>query len=160
MGYNLIEPDGSVRVKVPANVAFAITILDSNGQRISQMHREWLQVRPGEIVTCNGCHNRTAQNPQSHGRRNLFPAAYAGAAQTGVAFPNTLATISPDAETMAQARARASCAGDPTNRCASITPKVDVEFIIWTDPVASGRAADASFQWRYTDLTTPSLHVG
>ncbi|HPF27317.1 MAG TPA: hypothetical protein P5528_03395 [Steroidobacteraceae bacterium] len=156
LGYIPIEPDGSVRMKVPANVAFAISILDSNGQRISQLHREWLQVRPGEVVTCNGCHNRTAQNPQSHGRRNLFPAAYPGAAQTA-AFPNTLATIVPNAgETMAQARARVSCA-DPTARCASITPKVDVEFEdVWTDPVASGRAADTALAWRYNDLTTPS----
>ena len=36
-------------------------------------------------------------------------------------------------------------------------PSVDVVFDdAWTDPVASGRAKDASFAWRYADLTTLS----
>jgi hypothetical protein len=36
-------------------------------------------------------------------------------------------------------------------------PSVDVVFDdAWTDPVVSGRAKDASFAWRYADLTTLS----
>jgi hypothetical protein len=155
LGYAPIEPDGSVRVKVPANVAFAISILDKDGRRISQQHRAWLQLRPGEVLNCQGCHTRAAQNPTSHGRSGLFQAAYRGAASTGVPFPNTVATISPDAgETMAEARARASCA-DPTDRCGSITPRVNVEYEdVWTNPAAAGRPADAAFGYRYADLTT------
>ena len=48
LGYTPIEPDGSVRVKVPANVAFAITILNANGRRVGPRRDNWLQVRPGE----------------------------------------------------------------------------------------------------------------
>ena len=56
IGYAPIEPDGSVRVKVPANIPFAINILDKNGKRISDRHQNWLQLRPGEVMICNGCH--------------------------------------------------------------------------------------------------------
>jgi len=56
IGYAPIEPDGSVRVKVPADVALAITVLDKSG-RAYQNHISWLQVRPGEERVCNGCHS-------------------------------------------------------------------------------------------------------
>jgi Hydrazine synthase alpha subunit middle domain len=61
LGYVPIEPDGSVRVKVPANVSFIFSILDKDGRRIGnqygigQQHLTWLQLRPGEVVNCQGC---------------------------------------------------------------------------------------------------------
>ena len=56
LGYTQIEPDGSFRVKVPADTSIAMAVLDSNG-RAFQSHTNWLQVRPGEVRTCNGCHS-------------------------------------------------------------------------------------------------------
>jgi hypothetical protein len=54
-------------------------------------------------------------------------------------------------ETMAEARARVSCATD----CAAITPAIDIRFEdVWTDAAASGRPPDASFDYSYADLTT------
>ena len=47
VAYAPIEPDGSVRVKVPANVPLAVSILDANGRRITPRHLNWLQVVPG-----------------------------------------------------------------------------------------------------------------
>jgi hypothetical protein len=147
-------------MKVPANVAFQISILDVNGRRISTPHRAWLSLRPGEVMECNGCHQRTATNPQSHGRAGLFNSAWAGAAATGAAFPGTVNTISPEAgDTMARARSRAgsSCI-DPTSmaeNCGlqSVTPSANVVYNeIWT-PAAP---PTASFQYRYQDLTTAS----
>ena len=83
VAYAPVEPDGSVRMKVPANVAFQISVLDANGRRFSPLHRSWLQVRPGEVLECNGCHVRNAATPTTtplvHGRKGLFNAAYAGA---------------------------------------------------------------------------------
>ncbi len=106
VAYAPIEPDGSVRVKVPANVPLAVSILDANGRRISPRHQNWLQVVPGQELKCNGCHASTTNF--SHGRSDTFAAAYAGAAGTGVPFPNTRATYSPDVgETMAETRTRA-----------------------------------------------------
>src|SRR4030095_12451155 len=84
LAYAPVEPDGSVKIKVPAHAAFQISILDPKGRRISPSHNNWLQVRPGEVLVCNGCHNpATAQNPRSHGRSGLFTAVNRGASGTG-----------------------------------------------------------------------------
>ena len=154
LAYAPVEPDGSVRIKVPANVAFQISVLDNNGRRISPIHRNWLQVRPGEELKCNGCHQpATAQNPRSHGRQNVFAPIYTGAPSTGVPFKNTNATFSPSAgETMAETRTRTSCATD-TPRCAAMNPSVDLIYTdVWTSPAV--RAPDAPLMYRYADLTT------
>lgn len=153
VGYAPIEPDGSVMVKVPANVALALSVLDANGRRVTARHQNWLQLRPGQLLTCNGCH--VAGSGVSHGRAEAFDPAWAGAQTTGVPFPNTRPEwfVGEVGETMAEIRARVTCATD----CASIEPSVDVEFEdVWTDEVAAGRAADASFSFAYSDLTTAS----
>jgi hypothetical protein len=144
-----IEPDGSVITKVPANVALAISVLDENGRRITPRHQNWLQLRPGTELKCNGCHENGTGF--SHGRNDAFASAYAGATTVGP-FPNTLTAIFADfGDTMAEARARLGCA---TN-CASITPSVDVIYDdVWTDPAAAGRPADSPFAYLYDDLDT------
>ena len=171
IGYTAIEPDGSARVKVPANIPFQISVLDANGRRLDNVyprHRAWLQIRVGEIVTCNGCHVQTAAGsvppPTSHGRSGLFAMVNTGAAG-GQAFANTALTVTdangmsvpapqpPDAgESMAEYRARvqrtcldAACAAQPA---------VDLAFAdVWT-PAGRG-TADPSFNWGYTLLATP-----
>jgi hypothetical protein len=144
LGYAPIEPDGSVSVRVPANVAFVISILDANGRRLFQPHRNWLQIRPGEIRRCNGCH--IASTTQSHGRDGTFPPV----TWAGAPFPATLAATAASAQpgdTMAQARAKTSCVSGST---CSQAPSVNLVFDdVWTDPVAAGRAADASFSYTY-----------
>lgn len=152
LGYTMVEPDGSVVVKVPANVPVALSVLDAQGRRISARHQNWLQLRAGEVRSCNGCHNPSSQ--LSHGRDGLFDSAWPGAALDGQPFPHANPALFADSgETMADARARISCATD----CAAITPGVDLRFDdVWTDAVASGRAPDASFAWRYADLSTPA----
>jgi hypothetical protein len=156
LGYAPVEPDGSVRIKVPANVAFQMSVLDVNGRRISPVHAAWLQVRPGEILVCNGCHTpATAQNPKSHGRQGTFASAYAGAAASGTPFPHTLNTfvVPNSGESMAQARARTSCTSD-TPKCKQMNPSVNLYYSDpWTDPTAAGRPADASFAYSYNDAT-------
>ena len=151
LGYTMIEPDGSVAVKVPADVPFAISVLDANGRRISNRHQNWLQLRAGEVRTCNGCH--VASSALSHGRDGAFVTAWPGATLDGQPFPNASPALFADmGETMAEARARISCATD----CGAITPAVDLRYDdVWTDLVASGRAPDVSFAYRYADLTTP-----
>jgi hypothetical protein len=155
LGYAPIEPDGSVKIKVPANVAFQFEILDANARRISPQHMNWLQVRPGEVLECNGCHRpATPQNPKSHGRSGLFAAVNGGATATGQPFPNSNPAYSPDAgETMAQTRARTSCSSG-TPRCAEMTPTMNVVFTdIWSNP-----AKDPDILYSYADasFTTPA----
>jgi hypothetical protein len=150
IGYVPVAPDGSVVVKVPANVALAISVLDESGRRITARHQSWLQVRPGQELQCNGCHANGSGF--SHGRSDAFDSAYAGATTTGQPFLNTDPAIFADfGDTMAEARARISCATD----CSSITPGVDVKYVdVWTDEVAAGRPKDAPFDYLYADLDT------
>jgi hypothetical protein len=152
LGYAPVEPDGSVRVKVPADVAFAISVLDANGRRIGSRHGSWLQVRAGQVLQCNGCHDPTRDD--SHGRSDLFAPANAGAPATGVPFPNTNPALFADfGETMAQVRARISCQTD----CAALQPSPAIVYEdVWTDPVAAGREPDAGFRYDYLDLETPA----
>src|SRR6185295_19917448 len=79
---------------------------------------------------------------------------HAGAPTTGQPFPNTVAAFfANQGESMAETRARISCQTD----CAAQLPSVDVLYDdVWTDPVAAGRPADASFAWRHSQLSTPA----
>jgi hypothetical protein len=154
VAYAPIEPDGSVRVKVPANVALAVSVLDANGRRISSRHQNWLQVVPGQELACNGCH-APASN-LSHGRSTAFNSVYGGAASNGIPFPNTVGTFSPDAgETMAETHTRVSCQTD----CAALEPSVDIVYTdVWTDSAAA--TPSPSFSYLYTNLiTTPPASV-
>lgn len=56
LGYAEVEPDGSFKVKVPADTPLTISVLDAAGRAFTP-HTNWLQVRPGETRTCNGCHS-------------------------------------------------------------------------------------------------------
>jgi Hydrazine synthase alpha subunit middle domain len=148
-----------VRMKVPANVAFQISVLDVNGRRVSAPHRAWLSVRPGEVLECNGCHVRNGTNPQVHGRRGLFNSAWAGGA-AGI-FPGTVNSISADpGDTMARARNRSvsSCPSDPMNpsgteRCGrvSIIPSANV---VYDEVWRNGAMPADSFVYSYQNLTT------
>ncbi len=116
LGYAPIEPDGSVKVRIPANVAFSISVLDARGRRLGGAlggrHTNWLQLQPGEQRTCNGCHNGNPTTPLAHGRNGMTNSVNAGAPTSGSAFPNTNPALFADAgETMAEARARVMCGG-------------------------------------------------
>jgi len=159
LGYAPIEPDGSVQIKVPAGVPFALGVLDANGRRLTPRHLNWMQLRSGEVLSCDGCHVPAGAQPGappaiSHGRAGLFASVNPGAPTTGQPFPNTNAALfANQGETMAETRARISCQTD----CAALLPSVDVIYDdVWTDPVAAGRAADASFAYRYNQLSTPA----
>jgi hypothetical protein len=152
VGYSMIEPDGSVMMKVPSNVALSISILDGNARRISPRHHNWIQLRPGQLLECNGCHD--PQSGISHGRYDAFQSAYAGAAVAGIPFPNTEQQwfVGEVGDTMAEVRARNTCA---TDNCSSLEPSVNVNFDdVWTDEVTAGRLKDTSFTYSYFDMTT------
>jgi hypothetical protein len=148
IGYVPIQPDGSVRVKVPANIPVAISVVDSDGRRISARHQNWLQLRAGETVFCHGCHDHAGGLP--HGHPDGAASVYAGAPVTGLPFPNTdPALFANYGETMAETLTR-------LNSQAS-SPAVDLRYAdVWTDTVAAGRAQDADLVLAYADLATPA----
>jgi len=155
VGYAMIEPDGSVLTKVPANVALMVSVLDANGKRITARHNNWIQVRPGQELKCNGCHDVNSIPPVSHGRFDAFDAAYAGAPSGMLEFPNTDPQwfIGAPGETMAEVRARITCA---TDSCSSIEPSMNVIYRdVWSaDPLIAAQNVDIDYL--YTDLATES----
>ena len=185
LGYAPIEPDGSVKIKVPANVPFTFSILDKEGRRIqglradgnrnNQRHQYWLQVKPGETLECVGCHySHDAANPQDskpHGRPLNQTSENTGAVTTGLAFPHSESALWAEmGETMAEAKARHSCNSDvpffapldPLDPCPEMKLSPDLTYSdIWTDDaapanVAIGRTKDTGYVAKnYADLTTP-----
>ena len=160
VGYAMIEPDGSVMIKVPANTTLAVSVVDVNGKRIPGRHQNWIQLRPGQELKCGGCHSRNAVDPVtllpiSHGRRDAFDAAYAGAPAGLLEFPNTdpMWFIGQPGETMAEVRARLTCA---TDACSSIEPSMNVIYRdVWSaDPAIAAQNVDIDYL--YTNLTTQS----
>ena len=142
IGYVPVEPDGSVKFAVPANVPLAFSVLDANGRRISARHENWLHLRAGEQMQCNGCH--TQQSTVAHGRPEAEAMSInAGAVTTGQAFLNTNPALFADAgETMAEVATRINGLS---------YPKPDIEFSdIWSDPTL--RTPDTAFAYRYVDL--------
>lgn len=130
IGYVPIEPDGSVMAKVPAGVPLSFEILDASGRRLRGLpneldalenrHRTWLQLRAGETVTCNGCHDNG--NDRSHGRMG-WPSANPGAP-----LPNTVRQLLDNpGETMAEIRARAA-ASEPAIHSDGALPSVNIVF--------------------------------
>lgn len=166
VGYAPIEPDGSVKIKVPANVALTIGILDKDGRRISNRHQSWFQVKPGETLECIGCHVHDTNNQATnkpHGRPDYTSTFNQGAATTGIGFPFSLDALWAEIEeTMAETRARQSCLPSNPQPCADLKPSTDLIYSdVWTNDIAANRSADPSFTIDYTDtpespLTAPA----
>jgi hypothetical protein len=156
LAYAPVEPDGSVKIEVPANVPFTVDVLDKNARLIGPRHTSWLQLMPGETKTCNGCHTVGSKTTPSHGRSGLTASINAGAPAAGAPFPNTVASL-PAAnagDTMADTRAWNTCqTGLPATILCSQVPSADVIYTdVWTSPGAPGHAA--SFSYLYSDLFT------
>jgi hypothetical protein len=164
LGYVPIEPDGSVMARVPADVAFTFDVVNGEGKRVNAAfprHQNWLQLRAGERLDCQGCHTATSTVP--HGRPDAEPfPAYPGAQGS---FANTRRLDAfgtpelPDlGETMAEFDARVSLTctdpGDPLT-CTPRGPRIPSVNILfdddWTDPDAA--TPTDSIAWRYADLT-------
>lgn len=146
LGYVPIQPDGSVSVRVPANVPFTIDILDARARRITARHESWLQLKPGETRTCNGCHTPSATSATpSHGRAGLTVAVNRGAPTAGQPFPNTnpalLAGIA--GETMATTLAASTCGSTAKSQGAAACTQVPSTDVIYTPLWTSGTSLPA-----------------
>ncbi len=147
IGYSQVHPDGSVMAKLPADTAFTMEFVDANGRRVnsnvSRPHRNWINVRPGEVRTCNGCHAATSTAP--HGRPDAAPESANEGALAEVHFTNTslndrFGTPYPApeiGETMAEFYVRTKLQDDeePDPLKLSLDLKFEDE---WTDAAVSG----------------------
>lgn len=151
VGFTAVEPDGSVKVKIPANVPIAIQVLNSKGRSISAAHQQWITARPGETIQCNGCHQATST--AAHGRANGVgeaPSANPGAPLNNQAFPNADPALPAQlGETMAQTLSRL---------VGVATPKAALEYTDhWTNPAQ--RSKESEHKQGYQELTS-ALPVG
>ncbi len=139
LGYAPVEPDGSFKLHVPADTPIALSIIDNKGRGI-QTHTNWIQVRPGERRTCDGCHSpRRGASLNSGVVVNTMPAALvaalAGAHQSG--------------ETMASTRTR--------QNAALLSLATDMDFTdVWADTTQPGVTARPAIGIRYTGNANPA----
>jgi len=154
LGYVPIEPDGSFKIEVPADIPVALTAVDSAGRGF-QTHTNWIQVRPGETRTCNGCHSPRRGSAINGG---LTPADDNG---SGVYYHRNTAlgvTADPGTGTLPLGQSMAETLDDLARRgdpvAAPLQPTVIKPHIAfadyWTDAAKAGRAADASYTIDYS----------
>jgi len=143
IGYTAIQSDGSVKIKVPANIPLAISVLDEKGQRINGRHSQWLTLKPGEKLECNGCH--TANSTLPHGRIDAQAASINMGAMGGTSFPHATQEIIPmQGQTMAEA-------DEMVNGLAQLSADIYYHDL-WTDPSIS--VVNASIDYNYDNLST------
>ncbi|MDE2615340.1 MAG: hypothetical protein KGL78_18035, partial [Burkholderiales bacterium] len=136
LGYAPIEPDGSFQIYVPADTPLAVAVVDSSG-RAFQTHTNWIQVRPGETRTCDGCHSpRRGAALNSSVIKDTVPAAL------------TTTYTRNAGETMAQTR---------TNNVASLLiPALDMTYTdVWADTTKTAGKKRADISLKYTGNTLP-----
>ncbi len=150
LGYAPIEPDGSFKLQVPADVPLAFSILDSEGRSI-QTHTNWIQVRPGERRTCDGCHSpRRGASLNSGAIVNTQPRA----------LKASVTVQQQSGETLASLRTRL----DAT----ALRLQADAVFTdMWADTTVAGVKARTAITLKYVgnanpadDLQTPAPSNG
>ena len=133
LGYAPIEPDGSFKLSVPADTPLGLAVVDSQG-RAFQTHTNWIQVRPGERRTCDGCHS-----PRRGGALN------SGAVVNNVpaALLPAMASAHQSGETMAGTRTRLDAG--------ALKLAADLLYTdIWADTARPGVTGRAPIEIRYT----------
>nr|WP_295775363.1 hypothetical protein [Rhodoferax sp.] len=101
LGYAPIEPDGSFKLQVPADTPIALAVVDTQG-RAFQTHTNWIQVRPGERRTCDGCHSPRRGGALNSGAivntvSSAVLPAMAGAHLSGETMASTRTRLDPNA---------------------------------------------------------------
>ncbi len=139
LGYAPIEPDGSFKLVVPADTPIGLAVVNDKGEAF-QTHTNWIQVRPGERRTCDGCHS-----PRRGGAIN------SGAVANSVpsSIKTTLATAHQSGETMAATRTRLDA-----NALKLVPDMVFSDF--WADTTKPGITARPSITIKYTGNPNPA----
>lgn len=147
VGYVPIEPDGSVRAIIPANIPLMLSVVDRTGKRISPRHQNWIHFAAGETLDCRGCSIAAGSEP--HGRPDALPPSVHVGGSVTLPYPNTEPSLySPSGgESMAEIFAF-------VNSINGHRPQIDLDYVDrWTDESGSLNKA-APFQINYADLNT------
>jgi mono/diheme cytochrome c family protein len=120
-------------------VPLALQVVDAQG-RAFQQHPNWIQVRPGERRTCDGCHS-----PRRGGSLNSGNVANA--------TPNAWLQAMKDQHGLGQTMASTRTLVDPT----ALALKADlVSSDVWADTAQPGVTARPSVTITYDGLATPA----
>ena len=139
LGYAPVEPDGSFKLHVPADVPLALSIIDAEGRAI-QTHTNWIQVRPGERRTCDGCHSpRRGAALNSGAIVNALPAG----------LKRAMSAQHLSGETMASTRTRL----DATALALAANP---VTTDVWADTTQAGVTARPAISLLYRGNADPA----
>jgi hypothetical protein len=133
LGYAPVEPDGSFKLLVPADTPIALSVIDGKGRAL-QTHLNWIQVRPGERRTCDGCHSpRRGASINTGATANSLPAG----------LKTALSSQHVNGETMASLRTRVDAS--------ALNMVSDMMFAdVWADTTKSGVSAQASIAIKYS----------
>ena len=139
VGYAPIEPDGSFKLLVPADTPLALSVIDAKGRAL-QTHLNWIQVRPGERRTCDGCHSpRRGAAINSGTTANTLPTAL---------LPS-MASAHQSGETMASLRTRLDAN--------ALNMATDMVFTdVWANTALAGVTARAPIAIRYSGNANPA----
>ena len=133
LGYAPIEPDGSFKLTVPADTPIGLAVVDASG-RAFQTHTNWINVRPGERRTCDGCHSpRRGGAINSGAVVNSVPAAVLPA----------MAVAHQSGETMAGTRTRLDATALKLGPDMTYTD-------VWADTSKAGVTAHKAVALKYT----------
>ncbi|MCP4490860.1 MAG: hypothetical protein GY820_26630 [Gammaproteobacteria bacterium] len=156
VGYAPVEPDGSVKVKVPADVPLGVEVLDKFARRIGPRHENWFQVNPGDTLTCMGCHRHAGDVPFVHHRSDASAPSVNSGLPASLQFDNTLIPGTEDVyfgdfgATMAEVLFRRVDQMEPARAKPELS--IDVRYEdIWTNP--NVRAKDSAFEFVYGELS-------
>jgi hypothetical protein len=138
LGYAPVEPDGSFKLVIPADTPLGLAILDAKGRAI-QTHLNWIQVRPGERRTCDGCHSpRRGASLNSGAIVNSLPSgllpAMAAAHQSGETMASTRARLDATALNLGADLAHADNWADTTVAGVTARPSIVVRYTGNADP--------------------------
>ena len=136
LGYAPVEPDGSFKLTVPADTPIALAIIDAKG-RAFQTHTNWIQVRPGERRTCDGCHSPRRGGALNSGAVvNTMPAglrsALSAAHLSGETMASTKTRLDPTLLKLVGDMIYNDDWADPTK--ATPRPSIMVKYVGNTDP--------------------------
>ena len=139
VGYAPIEPDGSFKLTVPADTPIGLAVVNERGEGL-QTHTNWIQVRPGERRTCDGCHS-----PRRGGAIN----SGAVVNTTPAGIKTALSSARQSGETMAGTRTRL----DP-NMLKLVNDMVFSDY--WADTTKTGVTARPSMALKYVGNANPA----
>ncbi|MDH4060410.1 MAG: hypothetical protein OEU94_06320 [Aquincola sp.] len=132
LGYAPVEPDGSFKLLVPADTPMGLAIIDAKGRAL-QTHLNWIQVRPGERRTCDGCHSP---------RR--------GASINDAAIADTMSTALRALMTAGRASGETMASTRTKNDASALNLSTDMLYSdVWADTAQAGITARASIAIRY-----------